>query len=214
MDLFADQNQLNFTKGKKFNFNKKDKKKTTFRNTNNESLLSKTFINNNKDTLLLQIKITMGNHSKKETSIKLPPKTLVAEIIHDLISKKIINKQDAEECTIMFGKQVLNKFNYLEDYKEIGNSSTIQVNLKPINVIDSILPPKEMVPKIDQRMKIYPDINDLSKMTEYQLSKVPNVVIENEFGKIEFINPVDLREVDVSKDIVIQKNKISIYSQY
>ena len=40
-------------------------------------------------------------------------------------------------------------------------------------------------------------------MTENQLSKVVNFVIENEFGKIEFIEPVDLREVDISKDITI-----------
>jgi hypothetical protein len=128
---------------------------------------------------------------------------LVAEIIHDLITKKMINKTEAEDCTIKFGNQILNKFNYLEDYKEIVNSSVISVILKPINVLDAILPPKDMVPKTDFSLKITPDINDLSKMTENQLSKVSNFVVENEFGKIEFLNPVDLREVDISKDIVI-----------
>lgn len=34
----------------------------------------------------------MSNLSKKETTVRLPPKTIVAEIIHDLISKKIITK--------------------------------------------------------------------------------------------------------------------------
>ncbi len=115
----------------------------------------------------------------------------------------MINKTEAEDCTIKFGNQILNKFNYLEDYKEIVNSSVISVILKPINVLDAILPPKDMVPKTDFSLKITPDINDLSKMTENQLSKVSNFVVENEFGKIEFLNPVDLREVDISKDIVI-----------
>ncbi len=52
----------------------------------------------------MKIFVTLSNGTKKETSIKVYPKTMVAEILHDLISKKIINRLDAEDCVLTFGK--------------------------------------------------------------------------------------------------------------
>lgn len=46
----------------------------------------------------------MGNQTFKETSLKITPKTILAEIIHNLIAKKLINKTEADECNLFFGK--------------------------------------------------------------------------------------------------------------
>ncbi len=68
-----------------------------------------------------------------------------------------------------------------------------------------------MVPKNEKGFEISPKIYELSKMTENQLSKVSNFTVSNEQGKIEFINPVDLRNVNLGEDIDIKQKKISVY---
>ena len=110
--------------------------------------------------------ITLANFTKKETSIKLTPRTIIAEILHDLINKKIINRLEADDCIITFGKQLLNKFNYIEDYKEIGHMSTIHVTLKQQNLLNDLLAPKEMIPQVGMEFEISPSLYELSKMTE------------------------------------------------
>jgi hypothetical protein len=50
-------------------------------------------------------------------------------------------------------------------------------------------------------------------MTTSQLSSVQNFSIRNEFGCITFINAVDLKDVDVSRDVCIEQGSISIYSK-
>lgn len=52
----------------------------------------------------LRIQVTLSNQSKKDTTVKVTDKTIIAEILHDLINKKIISKSDAQDCTISIGK--------------------------------------------------------------------------------------------------------------
>ena len=47
----------------------------------------------------------------------------------------------------------------------------------------------------------FPDIKILSQMTESELSKVKELILENQYGKIEYIEPVDLRFVNFRKDV-------------
>jgi hypothetical protein len=54
--------------------------------------------------MTLRVQVTLSNQIKKDTTVKVTDKTIIAEIIHDLINKKIISKSDAEECTISLGK--------------------------------------------------------------------------------------------------------------
>jgi hypothetical protein len=77
----------------------------------------------NRDYITLKIVVVLSNSTKRETSLKITPKTIIAEILHDLINKKIINRLEADDCMITFGKQSLNKFNYIEDYREIDHMS-------------------------------------------------------------------------------------------
>lgn len=50
-------------------------------------------------------------------------------------------------------------------------------------------------------IKTKPDINVLSQMTENELSKIKDFTLENDNGKIEFIEPVDLRHVNLKEEV-------------
>lgn len=50
-------------------------------------------------------------------------------------------------------------------------------------------------------IKTKPDINALSQMTENELSKIKDFTLENDYGKIEYVEPVDLRHVNLKEDV-------------
>ena len=51
----------------------------------------------------------------------------------------------------------------------------------------------------------------MARKTELQLSKVPNFSVYNKFGKVEFLEPVDLRNLDLTKIFKISCKKIEVY---
>lgn len=55
----------------------------------------------------------------------------------------------------------------------------------------------KMVEHIKAGHKIYPSLTELSRMTEHELSLVENFSIESKYLKIQFIPPVDLRDLDL-----------------
>ena len=56
-----------------------------------------------------------------------------------------------------------------------------------------------------------PSYIDLCRMTEEELKNVEEFVIENEHGKIQFTEPVDLRKVNLDKVIKIENKYLEIY---
>lgn len=44
--------------------------------------------------------------------------------------------------------------------------------------------------------RVWPSVRELSRMTFYELGRVENLKVENDFGRIEFLEPVDLRYRD------------------
>lgn len=60
-------------------------------------------------------------------------------------------------------------------------------------------------------MTIEPSLLELSRLTEEQLSQVPNFKVSNSYGKITFLKPVDLRGINLDDVIMIKHKKIEIY---
>lgn len=66
------------------------------------------------------------------------------------------------------------------------------------NLQKKILAPKEVIPKIGKDLKCKPSFEEMARMTELQLSCIHNFKVFNEHGKIEFLEPVDVRRQDFS----------------
>ena len=60
--------------------------------------------------------------------------------------------------------------------------------------------------------KTIPSIDVLNSMSNDEIKTVSDFSIMNEFGVIRFKKQVDLSEVDLSKDVVIQKGKFLLYN--
>lgn len=73
---------------------------------------------------------------------------------------------------------------------------------------------KDLLPKLtDISYQVLPSLVDLYRMTERQLSRVENLVISNEFGQVRFLEPVDLRAVDICSTIKISSRSVEIYNE-
>ena len=60
--------------------------------------------------------------------------------------------------------------------------------------------------------KTFPDFDQLIlKMTKEQLSKVEDFTIENKHGRIQFLGPTDLTDVDLARDVVIKARSVDVY---
>lgn len=53
----------------------------------------------------------------------------------------------------------------------------------------------------------------MARMTELQLSCIHNFKVFNEHGKIEFLEPVDVRRQDFSQIFNIKSKKIEVYPE-
>ena len=50
-------------------------------------------------------------------------------------------------------------------------------------------------------------------MTEKELSRIKNFTVFNKFGKVEYLEEVDVRNIDIDKIIQISKRKVEVYSK-
>ena len=56
-----------------------------------------------------------------------------------------------------------------------------------------------------------PSINTILNSRNYNILKIDNFSVFNEFGRIDFLSPVDLRDQDIERAISIKHKKIEVY---
>ena len=61
--------------------------------------------------------------------------------------------------------------------------------------------------------KTTPSMENLGKLTSDQLSNIPSFTIDSEHAKIEWLSPVDLCEVDLSKAIEMKHKVVDVYPE-
>lgn len=61
--------------------------------------------------------------------------------------------------------------------------------------------------------EISPPLGKLQRLNEKELSSVENFTVRNEFGKIKFAEPVDLRNANIDLWVVIKKESVEIYPE-
>ena len=88
---------------------------------------------------------------------------------------------------------------------------------KPVELLKLVQKPlvsEEKIPLLTKAgYTIEPSLLKLSRMTEEELSAVENFIISNEFGKIKFEEPVDLRGLNLDKIVNIRYQEVEIYPE-
>lgn len=71
-----------------------------------------------------------------------------------------------------------------------------------------------MLPKLTKEgYGMNPPLHHLSRMTEEELSSVPEFTIWNQYAKIKFEEPVDLRNLDLDRIVNLQKTFVELYPE-
>ena len=87
---------------------------------------------------------------------------------------------------------------------------------KPAETITEIIMAKEWLYPIRPKKgyRTTPDFDTaILKMSKEELSAVEEFQIENEFGSINFIEPVDLVDVNLERDVVIRRKNVEVYPE-
>jgi len=88
------------------------------------------------------------------------------------------------------------------------NNSTISTSKKS-------LAPIEILPVLTKSgYKTSPEYKVLCRMTLEEIQKVKNFQIFNEYGKVEYLEPVDLSNLNLDKIFSIEDRAILVYQSY
>ena len=97
-----------------------------------------------------------------------------------------------------------NAFSKIFKEDEIDNLDMDSTNSQKINKFNN---KDDFYPNLTKNYKTKPDFQILNKMEKYQLENVNNFEISNEFGKIKYLEPIDLSYINLD-NIQIEKGQI------
>lgn len=179
------------------------------------------------------ITLFIGRENSKVYLIKQKLYEIISTITSDT-DQKISSKND---ITLLFNNPKTNSQQELKDNDKILNiQNEILVKL---NIINTVFPERnhliiEKKPKSKEKKNLQekcekdeiseesinypiitqyesiPSISEILQMDKKQLTKIKNFIIKNEHGKIEFLNEINILNINFDKDIMISKNKIEI----
>ena len=174
--------------------------------------------NNKMQYINLNINYNLFNVEKKEKNQNITFHKLVLENINQMSSVKDIKEQIKQRVYEELIKK--NKYNYsiqnitLLTYLYFFSDENILLDYKLDNfdyTLQAYIDYKinKFVPKLTKNgYKCSPSIFELSQKSSKELKKVENFKIFNNFGEVEFKEPVNLLGVDLDKEITIKKNCI------
>jgi hypothetical protein len=73
------------------------------------------------------------------------------------------------------------------------------------------VPPHLMPTNLPSDVRIEPSLDRLRQMSERELQKVQGLTLENPYGTVKFLEPVDLTGFDFTKDITIVRKNFRLY---
>ena len=136
------------------------------------------------------------------------------QIYNELNSKNIQN-YSIEKITLLTPLGFLSDDKMIFEYRLSHYDYTIQALItykKKQNDDcnnDNELAPEELIPKLNKiGYKCVPSIIELSRMTCDELKAISNFKIFNQFGEVEFKEPVNLLGVDLNNEVTIEKDMI------
>lgn len=74
--------------------------------------------------------------------------------------------------------------------------------------------PKELLPKPPKSpLMMEPDYSEMCRMTTEELKAVKDLKLWNEHGRVEFIGPTDVTNVDFDDVVSIKKSSVEVYDE-
>ena len=169
----------------------------------NESLYQKNMMKFDK---LTDNQIKTDNNNNKENC-----KTKKGKVINDNGKTKENNSKEkniSKNVELTIKNNLSNKKDDNLDEKNSNNLSIKEEN-KDNNNIGEKLVPLELVPRLTKEgYKCIPSIIELSRKTKDELKKVEGFKIFNQYGEVEFMEPVNLIGLDLDNQITIEPNII------
>ena len=181
---------------------------------------------------LFELKFSLQEPVKMSFSIKvnkhIKVSLLKAKIVEKIKEENIkIQKKINSGSFILMKKHTIIRENMTVDEAGIKDKENIHILIKA-NISDkeekkdkkqknknNNLAPIEKLPNLTKLgYNTVPDFKLMSRMTEEELKKVKNFSIFNQFGKIEFLEPVDLTQLDLDNIVSIENKSILVYQNY
>jgi len=172
--------------------------------------------NSKPNNILLYIKCYV-NQKKMRIRVKTNNSNKIQDLKSIVIGKLKVAKQidgQVEDSQIYKNDQLLPDDLILEDIDIAEDDLFVHI----INSIPSEVNPEfcfvdpSLLPKITKKdYKITPNLNELSNMTEKELTSVENFTVENRFGKVVFTGYTNVLGLNVDEIVQIQQNQIVVY---
>ena len=172
--------------------------------------LPKDFDNkNNKNIKYYNIYLNNINQLIKVKDLRQEIKSL----IYKELKNKNIQNYTIQKIALLIPLGFLSDEKLLLDYKLRHYNYTIQALItykkNIINNNNNELAPYELVPKLDKPgYKCSPNIMELCRKTCNDLKKIENFKIFNQYGEVEFKEPVNLLGINLNDEIIIEKGMI------
>ena len=167
--------------------------------------------NKNKDILFYNIELPNINRLIKVKDLK----EKIRKKVYDELKNKNINNYKIQKITLLTPFEFLSDDNNLIDYKLNIFNNTIQayiyyekiiIKQNQIECKNNGLAPIELIPKLTKvGYRCIPSIYELCRKTCEELKKVENFKIWNQFGEIEFKEPINLLGIDLDKEVTIEE---------
>lgn len=141
--------------------------------------------------------------------IKVEEEDFSAVIFQKAVEMKLMSESSIATSTLLYKEKEMSPSQTIASYKMSLNPTVFIYNS---NNLDKYYADISMVPKCTREDFIFtPDFVDICRMTEEELKAVSNFSIENEHGRIDFLDTVDLRNVDFDRDVNIEHKYIEVY---
>jgi hypothetical protein len=137
--------------------------------------------------------------------------------LYNVLKSKNIEKYSIQKIALLTPLGFLSDDKILLDYRLRRYDYTIQalITYKKNQCDNCIinnnneLAPKELIPKLDKLgYKCEPSIIELCRKTCEELKSISNFKIYNQFGEVEFKEPVNLLGVNLNNEVTIEKDMI------
>lgn len=180
-----------------------------------EPIQVKSFIRREEeDDGTIRLKILIHKDGQKiEVAEYFKADALVAEIISYLAKKKgLISKDEIKKYKVFKDEHELDNIFSLDEYGlHHGDMVVVAPSVGSFTVTRKVANP-EVLPKRSQKYTTKPSFMQLEKMTEEELSAVPDFTVVSEYATLQFEDPVDLRGVDIDKVIKMSHKMVEVYS--
>ena len=205
---------------KKLMLNKENTKLTSLvKKSNSNRLKSK---HNNKDpypvqehkfpsnTLNITVEVSFNEEHHVYNFSCFSVNSLFAELIRLLIDeKRLLKESDLNKVEININGKMAN---LVQSFGQFGVKEHDIISIRMINSELEEVVENPNAPRLEQsNYRTEPAIEILKAMNDDQLSKVENFSVLNEWGRVHFLEPVDLRGVNICKVIVLKQKSVELY---